>query len=207
MKELKKPKLFIFDSETLGLDYEKNQILTLFGMIVNGDTLVIEKTIDLQIVQPMGVPYCVDPVALRINKIDLVKHHFGGPAKENTKICTPEEADRFISIFLEEEISRNNRIPMATGWNVNFDVSFLKQLGGRSFRYLNKRVLDLQSLVSFLCYTDKLTMEPGSSLVNICEHFTIPTTEHHNAEYDVKMTYQLLKIIWDATKDSNLTLV
>lgn len=151
-------KLLLFDCETGGTDPEVHSLLTVTMVKTVKKTwydaeelnkhteYVVTDLIDLKIKHEN---YCVQPEALAINKIDLVKHHMDPAA------VTPEEAERIIRDFLVQYSNVNTSqmfqnalhwIPM--GWNISFDIEFLeKQIFKKRIKNFGRFTIDVKDLV------------------------------------------------------------
>jgi DNA polymerase III alpha subunit (gram-positive type) len=66
-------KYFLFDTETGGLDAKRNSLLSLFGLILD-EKLNIVDNINLNIKPDDGI-YHLDIEAMKVNRIDILKHN------------------------------------------------------------------------------------------------------------------------------------
>lgn len=101
---------FVMDCETTGLDPERHQMLTLGGVLLDGDLVEVD-AIELFI---RHEEYVVQVEAMAVNKIDLAMH-IG---------ISPQSALRVLTDFFGTDL----RQIVLAGWNVSFDYSFLWNL-------------------------------------------------------------------------------
>jgi len=106
-------KLFVFDTETGGLDPLEHSLLTLAGVVWEDGEIVDQ--IDLMICEPI---MSTTPDAMRINKLNL--------AEVRAKGITPNDAAQTLEAFFKKHWAADP-VPLA-GHNVAFDVGFLKRL-------------------------------------------------------------------------------
>lgn len=179
-------KYFLFDSETGGVPEKKTSLLTVYGMLLDQDFNILD-TIDLKI-KPDNEVYSVEPRAMKINGIDLMEHN-----KE--AIASSEAAHKFIDFITRNNIGTQKIIPV--GHNVAFDIAFLKQLiGGSEWRRMfSKKTIDTASIAEFLCTTGILpsSEEVDCSLAGLAARFDFSYVGAHNAEFDAKLTLNVLK--------------
>lgn len=91
------------------------------------------------------------------------------------------------------------------GWNVNFDVSFLRKLchkNGKMIKYnkINHRHIDVQSLC-FLANTLDLTPINNTSLSDWIKYFKFNRSDNHSAIEDAKLTLKVYKELLILFKD------
>jgi DNA polymerase III epsilon subunit-like protein len=184
MTNQKPNKYFAFDTETGGLDPTRHSLLTLYAILMDEDYTVTE-CVDLML-KPSDGAFVVDPGALRINKIDLVAH-----AK---KAVTYEEGREKLLAVLEKNDSKLEFI----GHSVAFDIGFLEnhlltsnEIAGFFARDLNDTKLN----ANFLKKCGVLPATLPTALQTLAAWFFKGTdlSGHHNAEWDAKMTVEILK--------------
>ncbi|HOJ07331.1 MAG TPA: 3'-5' exonuclease [Ignavibacteriaceae bacterium] len=87
------------------------------------------------------------------------------------------------------------------GWNISFDVPFLRKLCNSNgmlteFDKIDYHHLDVQSIVKFLVHINLLPNNI-TSLSKCAEYFGIPRHKNHNALEDAYITFNLYKKIKD----------
>lgn len=177
-----------FDCETGGLD-EHHSLLTLAAVVTdkNFDPLFggnIADTLYLEIRHPL---YVVTPEAITINKIDLVTHSARG-----LKIADAQA--RFESWLESAHRSAGVEKLTPAGHNVPFDLKFVwEQLMLKDVwhRYCSYHTLDTVPLAAFFNSAGLISSSLG--LVALCEHFSIPHQEAHNAMADTLATIAVAK--------------
>lgn len=200
-------KLFVFDTETGGLDPAAHSLLTIGG--VAWDEGEIVGSIELKINEPEII---ATPEALAVNKIDVTRLPYDG--------LRPLEAVRALEGFLASHWSEGP-ITLA-GHNVQFDYGFLKRLYRLSHeqayevwsacsaageqpelrwatwqqrldRRFSYRLLDTQTIALFLKLTG-IAPQPGGTtkLERLCRYYGVENPEAHTALSDAKATAELL---------------
>ncbi len=170
-------RLFV-DTETTGLSAAKHQVLTVGMLIVDMDKDKME-VIDKKEISIKHVDYIVQPMALKINNINLEEH--------DKKSMDVEEACRSISNFIGKNTLRYEQI---CGHNINFDIGFLKSLfepteTAYPFHYLS---IDTMSLWFSLINAGKIPKLGFSSLTKIANHYKIGIEGAHGALVDCVIT-------------------
>ena len=178
-----KNKLFYFDTETTGLDPYKNDILQLAALIeINGE--VVE---EFQFCcQPFSYEN-VEQKALEVNNYDL---------EAIQKFDMPEDCYARLVDMLGKYVDKFNTFDkfICCGFNVSFDIGFLKQFFfknkdkyfGSWFEY---KSLDMYSLVYLCDYMFNLRL-PNHKLVTVAKHFGIAHNAHE-AMSDIKVTREI----------------
>lgn len=164
--------ILIIDVETTGLDYRRHACIELGGVILDSN-LSIARSFGSLIKLPISSD--VDPRALDANKIGL--------SELETAPSIIEVVDAF-----SEFVSPDPAQLRIAGWNVWFDVMFVRSLyetSGRPWPF-GHRHLDVQSVVSFW-----RGLEPISQASAIKETFNEIQT--HRALSDAIHTARLLK--------------
>mgnify|MGYP000517316658 CR=1 FL=1 len=171
-------RIFI-DTETTGLSPHKHQILTI-GIVITDDKLnpVFEK----EYLVRKEEWSTVNPMALRINKIDLVTHNI--KAKPERNVCK-----KIIKDIKKYTGSATQNI--AIGHNLRFDINFLGAMFERHeidfpFSY---EFEDTMHMAKFLIASGNLCT-PNAKLGTLCKHFDYKT-DFHNALNDTKATVHL----------------
>lgn len=181
-----RPKLVVVDTETGGLDPEKESILTLAAVIWHEGG--IEDSIEIRIAEPEIV---ANQGALRVNGIDLDELRREG--------VSPLTAVNTLENFLQKHDLRRN--VMLAGHNLAFDVGFLKRLYRLAQRDYSKRFTHrgvcTQSAAVFLNLCGILDVRGFSGDV-LFRHFGITPEERagnggkHTALGDATATAHLL---------------
>lgn len=169
---------FFLDVETGGLDPEKHSLLEFYGCVTD-DWLTIKDTIHL-FPYPVG-GYIITPEAWSINK-------FVPPIREGFT----HNSETKLEEFLAKNSSGDRLTPV--GWNVNFDLNFMYHClidKRAASRYVSYRAMDLQSVGSFLRYSDKWNPE-GDSL-NHAGLFIGMGDQNHTAKDDVFRCIEVLR--------------
>lgn len=174
------------DVETGGLDPRNSSLLSFHGILVDPNSLKIEKTLAIPHIKPDDGIYLIEPGALAINKIDLIEH--------DKKAVSYTEAQSILFNFFP--IKRYNIVP--TGYNVDFDISFIKEHlmeipeeYSEIFTYYS---MDVKSIVQFLQMSETIPRHFSScKLTDIADHFGYDTSNAHNAKVDCELTLSLLR--------------
>jgi len=178
-------KYISFDTETTGLDSDKCNLLTVCFIILDSDLNEIDR-LNISLKQ---VNYYVNVEALKVNKINLVKHH------DNSIDII--DARNKLHNFLDKYKTQYNLIPI--GHNIKFDISFIKSSGllmdNEYLKYISFNAIDTISIAQFLKLSGKLPKQQSISLVNLCKYAKLDQEQNqeHTAEYDTEMTIKLLR--------------
>lgn len=177
-----KKRFFLFDVETGGFEEKEVSFLTLYGMILD-ENLEKLNAIDLKIRPPNG-RYVVDIDALKVNKIDLLKHD-----AEAIPQC---DAAMKLRDFLFQNCPTNTRL-IPSGHNIRLDVRFAQRLVPDWEFFCAHRWLDTSTLGQALQLVGKIPDDNNGSLVKLCLHYGIDSSGNHDAKADAEMTHALLK--------------
>jgi DNA polymerase III epsilon subunit-like protein len=176
-----------FDTETTGL-LDNCNVLTAYFIILDNDLNEID-SLDLKIKHNT---YIVQTKALEINKINLIEHEKTAIKKADAK----EQLEQFLSKYKQNE----KYIPL--GHNINFDLKMLKNnqlLSDAAIEcYFSPNDIDTLTIAKFMKSCKKIPIKQSLSLVNLCNYFNIcldTDLDPHNAEYDIKMTIKLFKVL------------
>jgi DNA polymerase III alpha subunit (gram-positive type) len=175
-------RFFLFDVETGGLEEKEVSFLTLYGMVLD-ERLEKLNVIDLKIRPPHG-RYVVDIDALKINKIDLLKH--------DAEAIPELEAGQKLRDFLFLNCPTNSKL-IPSGHNINLDVRFAQKLVPDWKAFCGHRWLDTSVLGQTLQLLGKIPNDNNGSLAKLCLHYGIDPSGNHDAKVDVELTYALLK--------------
>ncbi len=170
------------DTETGGLDSRSHSLLSL-GLVV-GDASGVEDSREILIKHE---PYILTGGGMKVNRIDLVRHH--------ERALTPADALSALDEFLNRHFDESTRLTLV-GHNIAFDQAFLSQFlltAGRDpeLRFLH-RVVDTHSIANALRDAGKLDL-PKLSSDELFKHFGIlvPEDKRHTALGDSLATFQL----------------
>ena len=140
---MKNKKYLVIDTETGGLNPEKNSILSIAGVLWEpGKT--VEPVFDLYVKEHF---INVEEAALKVNKIDMNKVH---TADE------PYVVVKKIQNALNERFGSDRKAIQLVGHNVAFDIAFIKRLyrhAGLESAYkddFRDRAMDSCSILEFL---------------------------------------------------------
>lgn len=176
-------KYIAFDLETTGLNPQKHLILSGYFVIVEffEGTYTILDELSLKIKQESINDYIYEEKALEINGINLEEH------TTSPDSITEEQAIDTLCTF----IIKNNasKLPIL-GQNVHFDISFLQSLyTSHGVTYpLYHRTVDLMSVWKYKQERKDIPPTVGLRLQNMCEYFSIPYENAHDAKADVGFT-------------------
>jgi len=171
----------VVDTETGGLDPEKNSILSIAGVLWEPKTK-INKVFDLYIKED---DINVEEAALKVNKINL--------AMINEVGLSPLEAVRTIRTTLNSSFGPDRSPIQLVGHNVSFDVGFIKRLyrlAGEDFSQdFRDRAIDTCSILHFLIISGKIKSNRASADVLFeAAGVFIPEEERHTAMGDALAT-------------------
>lgn len=175
-----------FDCETTGILNESN-LLTAFFLVLDDELNIID-TFGLKLKHDI---YNVSIKALEINKIDLIKHE-----NDRHTYCIKDIKPKFL-VFLEKYKPKYRYVPI--GHNIEFDIRFIKNSGlltkEEYSNYISCNSIDTIIIAQYHKLCNNIPKEQSLSLINLCKYFKINQDEklEHNAEYDIKMTIELLK--------------
>jgi DNA polymerase III epsilon subunit-like protein len=191
-------KQICIDLETGGFDPNEVSSLTV-GLVVHEmrSGKVFDK-LYLEIKESDGI-YRVTAGALKVNKLDLVKH--------DAKALEPEEAVGQIIDFLKKNFK--NELPATvSGQNTPFDIGFMKVLFQKADAdyndFFHYSYLDTMTILRFLAALDIIPPQ-ACRLDGAAKHFGIPLGKGaHNALKDAEATVALfakLAELFDGTGD------
>jgi DNA polymerase III epsilon subunit-like protein len=146
---LKNKKYLVIDTETGGLNPEKNSILSVAGVLWEpGKT--VEPIFDFYVKEHF---INVEEAALKVNKIDMNKVH---------RADEPYIVVKKIQNSLNERLGSDRKAIQLVGHNVAFDIAFMKRLYkfaglednfNKDFR---SRAMDTCSILEFLMLSGKV---------------------------------------------------
>ncbi len=172
----------ILDTETGGLDPGSHSLLSL-GLVV-GDASGVQDSAEILIKHE---PYVLTGGGMKVNRIDLVKHHEAALA--------PAAALGALDEFIQRHFPSGARVTLV-GHNIGFDQAFLSQflvtMGRDPEARFHHRVVDTHSIASALRDAGRLNIQRLSSDA-LFEHFGIhvPEAKRHTALGDALATFEL----------------
>ncbi len=182
IEPLKHPYLFV-DTETGGLDPARHSLLSI-GLVL-GDEGVVRHSLELFLKHDT---YVVDDGGMKVNRIDLAKHH-----EESMEGGTLMAV---LDVFLDQFFPCKREPIFLVGHNVAFDREFLQafwKTQGRAFEpRFSHRLIDTHSLAAGLRDAGRLPVESLSSTA-LFAHFGIlvPEEQRHTALGDALATFEL----------------
>lgn len=177
-------KILIFDTETGGFDPSKVSCLTAGFVVADIKTGKITDKLYIECNEADDV-YRVSAGALRVNKLDIVKH--------DKNAIGPEEAVGKIVDFIKKNFKGK---PIPGGQNTPFDINFLKELfrkGGADYEdFFHYAYHDTMPILRFLAALG-LIPAGAQKLDGARKHFDIKTKrgKAHNALDDCEATAML----------------
>lgn len=194
-------KLFVFDTETGGLDPSVHSILTLGGVVWEDGE--VRDSIEITVAEPH---ITVDPEAMCVNKLN--------PDQIKATGLSPLDAVRRLEDFLRPHWPQRDRTRVnLAGHNVAFDYGFLQRLyrlaeqemlknglppslklawATRMDRMFSYRLLDTQGVAFFLELLGRDHFPGGRSLKSLCTHYGVTNRAEHSALADAEATAQVL---------------
>jgi len=185
LKGYRMKKVLFLDLETTGLDPDKHGIVQL-AFIAEIDGQVVEEK--LWNINP-GEYVEYDPKALEINGLTLAQIQTFQPY---------EEVYLDVINFLGRHVDRFNKYDkfIINGYNVEFDIGFLKKLflqdGERYFNsWFDYKSIDVFALVKILDIEGLRQRNKNQKLTTICENEGVSLVNAHDALADIRATREL----------------
>ena len=181
------PYLF-FDTETGGLDPRRHSLLSL-GLVA-GEGRAVKDSLEILV---RHEDYVVTAGGLKVNRIDLVRHHEAA--------LPPLEALAALDAFLDRNFEPQVPIVLV-GHNVTFDRAFLGaflEAQGRPLEpRFSHRIVDTHGLAAFLRDAGRLSL-PRLNSTALFAHFGIhvPDEKRHTALGDALATFELYQRLTD----------
>ena len=191
-------KLFWFDTETTGTQEWKHDIVSIGGLIENGNGVVDEFYYELCPQKPENAQQSAfDVNGFTFNQVLQFDPAYVGVSKMKQHLddnfTYKDKKDKYI----------------LAGYNVPFDAKFLYELwkstadavgkvSGFNYYYFHYKMFDVYTIVFMLTKMGKIPVLENMKLETMCKHFSI---EHkaHNAFGDITATrdlfYALCKMI------------
>ena len=181
-------KLLFLDTETGGLDEDKNSLLSV-GMAV-WNNYKIENVFEIYVKEPV---LRITPEAMMVNRIDLRKF--------NQIAVSVEEAQNKIEQYLYQNFGLCKKCSITlAGMNPNFDINFMKACFGKPNinKWFSHRSVDLQGIITYL-YIKGLISTNYSSSESVYKYFNINNgiVEHEALKdclNEIKLFEKLLKL-------------
>lgn len=202
-------KIIVLDTETSGTKPSRNQILTI-------DAIRATKHIENDLVQfiPEGEPFhaevarqswaVIEPDALRVTGIDI-------------DLWKGEGEDEVIAKLLSwTNTTMESTYNLVCGYNVDFDINFLKRLFHRSIQFGGadaKKTWTRAFSYRSICVMQKalwahldghMSEPPNFKLETVAKHLGVWEEGAHDSAVDVRMTLNVLnelnKLVHNASK-------
>lgn len=180
-------RLLFVDVETGGLNPKEHSLLSV-GLAVWESGVIIDK-VEYFVAEDK---YNVTAKAMEINKLNLAEVYEKG--------ISTEELSSEIHNFVKKHFTKESIFGKATlaGWNVAFDIAFLKELFVKNDREelfnstFSYRNIDIAGIVAFynLMNVFYSTQEIGS-LDSAMKYFNLSCENRHSALGDVEVTIQV----------------
>lgn len=166
--------ILVIDVETSGFDPSKHACIELGAVLLDYSLNIVEEFSSL--IAPWKGAEFFAP-SMMVNKISSTELT-DAPAIEQV-------VTRFCDTFFQYEGT-----PLLAGWNVWFDVNFVRNLFDRTNRQwpFGYRLLDVQSIVCFHAHFAKLSQQDAVSQM-------LKDTQTHRALADARHTSRLLQYV------------
>lgn len=178
-------KVLYFDTETTGIDPQKNAIIQLSGLI----------EIDGEVVETFN--YKIRPLQSDEISQEALQVHGITEAEMDTFPEPKVVLEQFLTLLGKycNKFDRDDKYYPA-GYNVKFDLemlhSFARKQGEKYLgSFLNWYPIDAMPLVHYLAYNSNFKL-PDYKLKTVCDHFKIPI-QAHDAMSDITATRDLIK--------------
>lgn len=177
-------KIFWFDTETTGLDPQRNALIQIAGIIeVNG---IVKERLELLVRPPKGT--YIDKAALKVNK-RTVEELMDFPDARVSLVGLKKTLGKYIDKFNKKD----KFVP--AGFNVNFDIGFLRQMfvrcGDKYYgSWFYNCPIDVWTLVGQAIAMRGLWL-PNYKLTTCCDYFGIDIEHAHDAIDDIEATRML----------------
>ena len=186
-------KILYVDCETTGLNAYKNGIIQLAGIIEINNKQMVEFDIKMK-------PFKDDIIEEKALQVS------GITEKDIEKFQSAESGyNKIIQIFdtYINKYDKNDKF-IICGYNVKFDVDFLKQFfikNGNKFLFSYfGGIKDLFLVIRYLSSLGKIQTK-NKQLGTVCEHFGIELKDAHNAMADIIATKKLAEKIDELFND------
>ena len=185
-------KVFWFDVETTGTDPKENGIIQLACMVELEGSVVMKQEFKMN---PLPWRPVISPGAIATHGIG-VKEIETYPPADGVKL----KIEGFLAGFVDR-YDKNDKF-IAAGYNVDFDMSFLRELWdvcadpyfGSWFHF---SYIDPARIIPFLIYKGRMAALPDMKLGTIARHFGIQGEQAHDAMSDIKVTREIVGKLWE----------
>jgi DNA polymerase-3 subunit epsilon len=190
---MKYDKILFIDTETGGVDPNKDSLLTIGLEVWSKNKVFPEGKLHILIKQDK---YIVNGKAMDINGIDLAKHH----KKAVSHMKAIEQILDFINDYFGDSCERNGEKITLGGHNINFDVNFLKKFllnnNIKFHKIFDYRFVDTAGLLKTLYLGGKID-KPIKSLDEAISYFNIEMNDNdrHQADEDINVTIKVFNKI------------
>lgn len=178
------------DTETGGLDPIDNSLLTIAVIMIKDGEIKFKEEWSLK-----HDVYKLTPYAIKVNKIDLVKH-------DNTAIGSISIANK---LKLKTREIFGDAKPSVIGHNVGFDLGFIfSQLMNKKEweTFFSYRNIDTAGIARFLIDCGKIN-STKADLGTLMEYFNVGSDSdenRHTALYDAENTFKIYKEMLNLTE-------
>lgn len=188
-------KIFWFDCETTGLLPDQHGIVQLAFMVEIDGKIVHDGQV---LMDPSMYKSSVDEDALKIHGrtiADIKSYQAANVAKI--------EIERVLAAYVDRFDSKDKF--MAAGYNVNFDMGFLRQLwvdtGDKYFgSWFQFAKLDPVQIIGFMKYIGKMDYNGSMKLAELAAYFGVAREGAHDARTDIHITREIVQQIRNAFK-------
>jgi DNA polymerase-3 subunit epsilon len=182
-------KIFWFDTETSGLDEKENGIISLAYKVEIDGNIEEEGELFSNCAEKL-----IEGSALAINGFTLAQM-----SAFPTASAMYQELINVFSRYINR-YDKNDKL-IAGGYNVQFDMRFLRQLwldnGDKYFgSWFAYGVIDPSQVLRFLEYA-KGSANIGGKLVDVAVHYGVDVENAHDAMADINMTIAVTKAMID----------
>lgn len=174
----------VVDTETGGINPETDALLSI-GLIATNSELKVLDSFEILIAPPPSLT--ITTKALMTNKVDIAKHML-------TAISEAVALDG-LEYFVKQYVN-GTKYPPLIGWNLHFDIEFLKALYGRHYKtwpfgYMNQ---DVQQVWSFAQYF-QLKNNKYIGGIDQASRSLLKREVKHSALEDARTTLDLLRVM------------
>lgn len=186
----------VLDTETGGLNPKGHSLLTVGVLFIKNGKRVFSGEWKIK-----HDEYKVTTGALRVNKIDLVKH-------EKDAVTLKEFWEDFkyyyeVNFGVPKGVASNN--PVVIGHNIGFDLGFIHEnITKKEWEvYANYRNVDTAGISKFLIDTGVIQAQKNS-LDELISYFGIddPNGERHTALWDAKATWEAYNAMFNLVSNN-----
>lgn len=183
------------DIETTGIDPEKHFILQLSYIIEEDNKILL--TNDLKMQKLNFTEKDIDMKALEVNNINLEEIRTYPPIEEQMKVFISD----ICKCFDRNSLYNYKNKPIPCGYNVNFDISFLKKamqnIGTDFNNIFSFMYYDVMQVVNGLRLANKFTSEniKLSTVLKVFNLLPEDGSKLHNSMVDILLTKKLDEVI------------